>query len=168
MERFFNSPEFTVLYCCMSSSINNLENLAEPKAQCINMDAMESMLTATSLQAQTISLTKMGATLPWRTSDAVDGRSLKVLPSKASDGGGTYLDFSSSAVKMTKKGLFKTSRYYPVDPQCWQPGVITIFTQIVRPSVRPKTLKSSENHCQPGLWASLVDHCFIYGCLPLS
>ena len=39
-----------------------------------------------------------------------------------------------------------------------RPVVITIFTQSVRPSVRLKTSKSSDNHCMPGLWAGRVDH----------
>ena len=36
--------------------------------------------------------------------------------------------------------------------------VITIFTQSVRPSVRPKTSKSSDNHCRSGLWTGRVNH----------
>ena len=42
--------------------------------------------------------------------------------------------------------------------------MITIFTQSVRPSVRPKTLKSSDNHCRPGLWAGRVDHWWLLSC----
>ena len=54
-----------------------------------------------------------------------------------------------------------------------RPVVITIFTQIVRPSfcpsvypsVRPKISKSSDNHCRPGLWAGRVDHWWLLSCL---
>ena len=47
----------------------------------------------------------------------------------------------------------------------------TIFTQsvlsvrkYVRPSVRPITSKSSDNHCKPGLWAGRVDHWWLLSC----
>ena len=48
--------------------------------------------------------------------------------------------------------------------------VITIFTQCpsvypsVRPYVCPKTSKSSDNHCRPGLWAGRVDHWWLLSC----
>ena len=45
------------------------------------------------------------------------------------------------------------------------PVVITIFTQSVPPSVRPKTSKSSDNHCRPGLWAGRVDHWWLLSCI---
>ena len=49
-----------------------------------------------------------------------------------------------------------------------RPVVITIFTQSVRPSVgtsvRPKTSKSSDNHCRPGLWAGRVDNWLLLFC----
>ena len=43
-------------------------------------------------------------------------------------------------------------------PHQFRPVVITIFTQSVRPSLRPKTSKSSDNHYRPGLWAGREDH----------
>ena len=33
------------------------------------------------------------------------------------------------------------------------------------PSVRPKTSKSSDNHCRPGLWAGRVDHWWLLFCI---
>ena len=34
----------------------------------------------------------------------------------------------------------------------------------VRPYVRPKNSKSSDNHCRPGLWADRVDHWSCFFC----
>ena len=53
-----------------------------------------------------------------------------------------------------------------------RPVVITIFTQSVRPSVRPKTLKPSHNHCRPGLWGLaewiIDDSCLVPLCVHIS
>ena len=46
---------------------------------------------------------------------------------------------------------------HSTDPQS-RPVVITIFTQVVCPSVCPKISRSNENHCRQGLWAGQVDH----------
>ena len=61
--------------------------------------------------------------------------------------------------------------HYCIDPggrPQSRPVVITIFTHVVRPSVRPagrhKTSKSSDNHCRAGLWAGQVDHCWLLSC----
>ena len=45
-----------------------------------------------------------------------------------------------------------------------RPVVINIFAHVVRPSVHPKTSKSSENYCRPGLWAGRVDHWWLLSC----
>ena len=55
--------------------------------------------------------------------------------------------------------LIKTYVIKVIDPRGRpqsRPVVITIFTQC--PFVRPKTSKSSDNHCRPELWAGRVDH----------
>ena len=81
----------------------------------------------------------------------------------------TVMRRRSSSKYYTRQMLLKKKREMAtVDPQGRphsRPVVITISTQVVRPSARPKTSKSSDNHCQPGLWTGRVDHWWLLYCI---
>ena len=54
------------------------------------------------------------------------------------------------------------TRYWSTKPTTVPAGSDHYFTEC--PSVRPKTSKSSDNHCRPGLWAGQVDHWWLLSC----
>ena len=66
----------------------------------------------------------------------------------------TWYQFKTS---LSNSLLFNFSKYfYVIEPQGRPQSrlvVISIFTQVVRPSVRSKLSKLNENHCRLGLWA---------------